>query len=230
MHNKSNLIQIGRALHEFESVHGHFPPAVIYGPDGRPWHSWRVLLLPYLRDSDEYDVDYDYAQPWDSERNRRVLKRTPAVYRDQMHGDVKGELTHYAEAEDDDAGQYTYYAAITGKGTAFPSVGRKMTDPRTLPLGGRDAGVSGVVDMLDGLSNIILVGPVGPGRKIPWTKPEDLAFGPDFPAPGDPGGFGGPYMKKDEEGGDAVAYAHLLFGDGVVRDFPRRLMLHSSGS
>ena len=35
-------------MHNFHDVHKHFPPAVIYGPDGKPWHSWRVLILPFV--------------------------------------------------------------------------------------------------------------------------------------------------------------------------------------
>ena len=38
----NNLKWIGLALHNFHSAHDRFPPAVIAGPDGRPWHSWRV--------------------------------------------------------------------------------------------------------------------------------------------------------------------------------------------
>ena len=43
----NNLKQIGLAMHNFHDVHRHLPPAVIVGPDGKPWHSWRVLLLPF---------------------------------------------------------------------------------------------------------------------------------------------------------------------------------------
>jgi hypothetical protein len=154
-----------------------------------------------------------------------------------MYGGVKGELTHYAETKDDDAGRYTHYAAITGEGTAFPSVGMKMADPMSLPLGGQTAGVSRFGEMPDGHGNVILIGPVDPGRKIPWTKPEDLAFRLDFPAPGHPGGFGAPYKMKDEQG-KAVGYAHLLLGDGAIRTFPktvdaarfRKLLMIGDGS
>src|SRR6185295_15143515 len=45
---QSNLKQLGQALRNYHDVYGSFPPAFVPGPDGRPWHSWRVLILPYL--------------------------------------------------------------------------------------------------------------------------------------------------------------------------------------
>ena len=45
---KCTLNQIGLALHTYHDAYGSFPPAFVRGPDGRPWHSWRVLILPYL--------------------------------------------------------------------------------------------------------------------------------------------------------------------------------------
>ena len=44
----NNLKQIAMALHVYENVNHSFPPAFVRGPDGKPWHSWRVLILPYL--------------------------------------------------------------------------------------------------------------------------------------------------------------------------------------
>src|SRR5687767_14136115 len=45
---KNNLKQIALALHNYHDVYGSFPPAYIADKDGRPMHSWRVLLLPYI--------------------------------------------------------------------------------------------------------------------------------------------------------------------------------------
>jgi hypothetical protein len=36
----------GRQLHRTRTT--DLPPAFVRGPDGRPWHSWRVLILPYI--------------------------------------------------------------------------------------------------------------------------------------------------------------------------------------
>jgi hypothetical protein len=44
----NNMRQLAQALHNYHDKHGSFPPAYQTGPDGRPWHSWRVLILPYI--------------------------------------------------------------------------------------------------------------------------------------------------------------------------------------
>ena len=45
---RGQMRQIGLALANFDDTFNTLPPAIIYGPDGTPWHSWRVLLLPWL--------------------------------------------------------------------------------------------------------------------------------------------------------------------------------------
>src|SRR5712691_1116717 len=52
---KCFLKHIGLALHNYHDTYGTFPPAFVLGPDGRPWHSWRVLILPYLECKPLYD-------------------------------------------------------------------------------------------------------------------------------------------------------------------------------
>jgi hypothetical protein len=51
----------------------------VYGPDGTPLLSWRVLLLPYLEQEDLYK-QFKLDEPWDSEHNIRLLERMPATY------------------------------------------------------------------------------------------------------------------------------------------------------
>ena len=45
---QNNLKQLALAFHNYHDSYGHFPPAAIIGPDGKPWHSWRVLILPFV--------------------------------------------------------------------------------------------------------------------------------------------------------------------------------------
>lgn len=63
----------------YNDTHGHMPPAVVYGKDGRPLYSWRVLLLPYLAQEDLYK-QFHLDEPWDSPHNLRLLERMPGVY------------------------------------------------------------------------------------------------------------------------------------------------------
>ncbi len=109
--------RIGLAIHEYHSQFGHFPPAVLTGPDGKTKYSWRVALLPFLG-SDRLFAQYRQDQPWDSPANRRVLDQMPDVYRSPK------------SAADSRA---TSYLAVTGPGTAF--AGKEGTAIRQLEAG-----------------------------------------------------------------------------------------------
>src|SRR5262245_23505539 len=74
----NNLKQIGLALHAFHDVHQHLPPAFVTGPDNRPWHSWRVLLLPFIDQAALY-TRYKFDEPWDGPGNRTLLYEMPAL-------------------------------------------------------------------------------------------------------------------------------------------------------
>lgn len=69
----THLRQIGLALHSFHATFNRFPPAIVVGPDGKPWHSWRVLLLPYLDERALYE-EYKWDEPWDGPNNRRLIE------------------------------------------------------------------------------------------------------------------------------------------------------------
>jgi len=192
----NNLKQIVLAMHNFESTYGEFPPAVIHGPDGKPWHSWRVLILPFLERVDLYN-SYDFSQPWDSPKNKALIDKRPAVYRDPIHRDTTETDTHYA--------------ALVGPGAIFRPDGAKQTDPKKPPLG---KGGLGIRNITDGTSNTVIISSVEPGRKIPWTKPEDIDVGPAFKGFGQPGGIAAPYTFHGPGGGKAAPFA---FADGSVR-------------
>src|SRR5271163_108233 len=40
--------QIAVALHNYHDTYGSFPPAYVADETGKPMHSWRVLILPFL--------------------------------------------------------------------------------------------------------------------------------------------------------------------------------------
>ncbi len=77
---RDNLKQLALAMHNYHDVHGHFPPAVVMGPDGKTPHSWRVELLPLVEQKPLYD-QYRFDEPWDSESNKKVLAQAPGVFR-----------------------------------------------------------------------------------------------------------------------------------------------------
>jgi prepilin-type processing-associated H-X9-DG protein len=77
---QNNLKQIGLALLNYESRYGTFPPAFVADANGKPMHSWRVLILPYLEQQSLYD-SYNFSEPWDGPNNSRLLSQMPAVFR-----------------------------------------------------------------------------------------------------------------------------------------------------
>lgn len=75
----NNLKQIGLALYNYHDQYGSFPPAYIADENGRPVHSWRVLILPFLEQQPLYD-QYRFDEPWDGPNNRRLHGLAMPVY------------------------------------------------------------------------------------------------------------------------------------------------------
>ena len=70
------------ALQAYRAEHGTFPPAFTLSASGRPLHSWRVLILPYLGD----DAKALYGQirldeSWNSSHNAAFHAQIPDVFR-----------------------------------------------------------------------------------------------------------------------------------------------------
>src|SRR4051812_47355571 len=55
-----NLKQLGIALENYHDAYKSFPPAYVVGDNGKPMHSWRVLLLPFLEDPGMNDLYKQY--------------------------------------------------------------------------------------------------------------------------------------------------------------------------
>lgn len=193
---KCGLKQLGLALHNYHDTYGTFPPAMVLGPDQRPWHSWRVLILPFLEQQALY-AEYRFDEPWDGPNNRKLLEKMPLAYVcpsrpcpvDFAKPPVLafGVLACGGTPEAAKRG-FTSYAAVLGQNCAF-----RGTQPVTIH------------EFTDGVSSTAMVGECT-RTKIPWTKPEDIdtAF---FSKIGDPNGFSSPH------GGGG----HFLMGDGTVQ-------------
>jgi prepilin-type processing-associated H-X9-DG protein len=115
----NNLKQISLAMEMYQQKNGSYPPAYIADENGKPMHSWRVLLLPYMGYDWLYE-QYDLSQPWDSPVNIGLSFQMPSVY---------------ACPDDPDAQiQYeTSYMVVVGRGTMFP--GDKCTTPANITDG-----------------------------------------------------------------------------------------------
>lgn len=99
------LKQIMLALHNYHDKYGTFPPAYVADVHGRPMHSWRVLLLPFLEQKPLYDR-YRFNEPWDGPHNRKLHDEVVDIYR--CPTDVGGWNTD------------TSYVVVVGRRTLFP--------------------------------------------------------------------------------------------------------------
>ena len=77
--SSNNLRQIGLAMHNFREDKGK-PARAIYDKQGKPLLSWRVAILPYLEENELYK-QFHLDEPWDSEHNRKLSEKMPAVFR-----------------------------------------------------------------------------------------------------------------------------------------------------
>jgi hypothetical protein len=142
------LCGINQALYQYHDEHGCFPPAVVAGADGKPMHSWRILILKYI---DPYTYEaYDFQEPWNGPKNRQLINSDAARYFQCPDGSPSGS-------------PYTDYVAVVGICTAFP--GTATTSP--IPMAHYE-GETGFRDM------ILIVETVG--SDIAWTEPRDLEF------------------------------------------------------
>lgn len=101
----SNLTAIGMALHRYHDANGCLPPAYIADENGKPMHSWRVLLLPYLCQEELYK-QYDFSESWDGPHNRLLAANIPEEYKCPLYA---GRNTIR-----------TSFVAVVGPQTAWP--------------------------------------------------------------------------------------------------------------
>ncbi len=76
----SNLKTINVALGNYHDEYGSFPPEYTVDVNGRPLHSWRTLLLPYL-DQKELYQQIDLSKPWNDPANAAALETSLFVFR-----------------------------------------------------------------------------------------------------------------------------------------------------
>lgn len=112
MQCSNNMKQIVLALHNYYDQYQQFPPAYVADAQGKPMHSWRVLILPYIEEQTRYDK-YRFDEPWNGPNNRQLLEPMPALFRCPSQANSP----------------CTDYLAVVGPDTAWPgAVGRKKSD------------------------------------------------------------------------------------------------------
>lgn len=148
----NNVKQIALALANYEDQYGEFPPAFLTDRNGRPVHSWRVLILPFLGEQALFN-QFRFDEPWDGPNNRKLADQMPDVYRCPSFFHQK---EHDGSATDADQPLTQYVAAVgentilrPGKSISLESIG---IDP----------------------SEILLVAEVSSAR-VHWMSPVDIS-------------------------------------------------------
>jgi Protein of unknown function (DUF1559) len=103
-----NLCGIKLALHNYHETYGTLPPAYVADANGRPMHSWRVLILPFMEYQSLY-AQYNFAEPWDGPNNIKLLNSMPQNLACPSRSSNPTNLTSYV--------------VIAGPGTMFPGAG-----------------------------------------------------------------------------------------------------------
>ena len=91
----NNLKQIALALHNYEQAHKALPPAYTVDAKGRPLHSWRTLILPYLEQESLYQT-IDLSKPWNDPANARAFDAAPLVFRCPESVEPRNTTTYLA--------------------------------------------------------------------------------------------------------------------------------------
>jgi prepilin-type processing-associated H-X9-DG protein len=147
----NNLRQIALSLQAYAEKYHCYPPAYTADAKGRPLHSWRVLLLPFMEHEGLYhEVNLDEA--WDSPHNLQVF--APAA--PQEKPEIRRMPSVFRCPSDPEAGPLTNYVMVVG--------------PKSLSNGPKSVRPN---EITDGASNTIAVVETC-GLGIRWYEPRDL--------------------------------------------------------
>lgn len=92
---QNNLKQIGLALLTYANEHGTLPPAYTTDADGKPLHSWRTLILPYLEEATLFKK-IDLTKPWDDPVNAAAAKAIVPVFECPSAAVERPRTTYFA--------------------------------------------------------------------------------------------------------------------------------------
>ena len=107
---KNNLKQIGLALHNYYETYNTLPPAYTIDNNGKPRHSWRTLLLPYMEQGALYN-SINLNKPWDDPENLKLFEQS--------------NVSVYQCPSATMSKNFTTYLAIVGRDCCFQSSGAR---------------------------------------------------------------------------------------------------------
>jgi thiol-disulfide isomerase/thioredoxin len=102
---KNQLKNLALALLNYNDAKGSLPANASYDSFDRPLLSWRVHILPHLDEEGAAELykEFRLDEPWDSEHNRALIPRMPAVFQNPNRP----------------AGPFTSYLAVVGSDCVF---------------------------------------------------------------------------------------------------------------
>lgn len=157
MTSANNIKQCIIAMHNYHGDNNKMPE-VMTMKDGKPLHSWRVMILPYL-EHDNLFRQIKLDEPWDSEANKKLFESV----------EMPKEFAH--PGKKDGNTKMTYYKVFYSKPDVTPRAGFSLGKPMTL----------GQMTVKDGTSNTIAMIEAGP--PVLWYKPDDIEFDPKAQLP-----------------------------------------------
>ncbi len=112
----NNLKQISLGLMVYENANSEYPRAAALDASGRPLHSWRTAILPYM-EQPALHSQIALDEPWDSRINRGyTVDMQVDAYECPAHGSAAGT---------------GHYLAVIGERTAWPpGLGRTIREVR----------------------------------------------------------------------------------------------------
>ena len=90
---KNNLKHFGIALHNFHDTYDSFPAAYTVDKEGKRLLSWRVHVLPWLGEGPLH-TQFHLNEPWDSDHNKKLIEKMPAVFACPSANLKKGMTTY----------------------------------------------------------------------------------------------------------------------------------------
>lgn len=143
MRSANNLKQIALALHNYHDTLNTFPPAYIPDATGKPMHSWRMLIAPYMESRPLFDV-YSFSEPWNGPNNSKIGQQPNLHFHSPLDRFAPNQMTSYVAVVGPDTcwpgGQGTRLAQITdGTSNTLMVVEISHSDihwmePRDLPI------------------------------------------------------------------------------------------------
>ncbi len=141
------LQQLMLAMHNYHQDYNALPPSSIQSKEGKPLLSWRVALLPYLGEEALYK-QFKQDEPWDSEHNKKLIEKMPAIYR--------------SGNEEIDNAHKTRLLVPVGENTLFPASKQKITLAE--------------IATKNGATNTIAIVEASTKSAVIWSKPDDLVI------------------------------------------------------